>query len=150
MTGTPPSLDIHPILQITEALLAAVCPAVPALEVRGRRLSQSINQSIEPTPLTSQPPTPASRPTKIQYLDLSGCFMLGDSAIPLALQACPALRSLKLENCRKLTDATLRHVVEVGELWLCGAELVGRSHCGVHNLGGGGSPSTHSFVHPSI
>lgn len=48
-----------------------------------------------------------------QYLDLSGCFLLGDSAIPLALCACPGLRSLKLENCRKMTDAALDHVIEV-------------------------------------
>lgn len=47
-----------------------------------------------------------------KYLDLSGCFLLGDSAVPIALSACPGLRSLKLENCRKMTDAALGHVVE--------------------------------------
>lgn len=51
--------------------------------------------------------------TPEQYMDLSGCFLLGDSVIPVALTACPALRSLKLEGCRKMTDAALGHVVKV-------------------------------------
>lgn len=39
--------------------------------------------------------------------------MLVDSALPLFLDKCPVLKSIKLENCRKLTDVAIDHMVQV-------------------------------------
>jgi len=106
---------------MTESLLEQVCAIIPALEVSlwpGN--TELLAPSLTPFLLPSLPP---SLP---QCLDLSACFSLTDSALPLALSHCPSLKILKLENCRKLTDAAFDHIVKVRKEWKEGGREGGK------------------------
>jgi F-box/leucine-rich repeat protein 2/20 len=43
----------------------------------------------------------------LRLLDLSGCFRISDEGLSHVLKACSELTEISLENCRKLTDASL-------------------------------------------
>ena len=41
---------------------------------------------------------------QLTHLDVSGCFPVDDDVVSELLDLCPALQSLCIRNCRKLTD----------------------------------------------
>lgn len=47
-------------------------------------------------------------------MDLAGCFYIRDESVGLLLERCPLVERLRLRNCRKLTDVTLKHVIRKG------------------------------------
>eukprot|EP01041_Mallomonas_annulata_P001887 gene1887-3659_t len=54
---------------------------------------------------------------RCQYLadlDISGCFQVTDETIGEILRKRPGLKLINFRNCRKVTDLSLRHVVEYG------------------------------------
>lgn len=47
-------------------------------------------------------------------MDLTGCFYIRDESVELLLERCPFIVRLCVRNCRKLTDASLNHVIRKG------------------------------------
>jgi hypothetical protein len=49
--------------------------------------------------------------TSLTHLDATDCSKLPDSVFALLAEQCHNLKSLRLRNCRKLTNATLNAIV---------------------------------------
>jgi hypothetical protein len=50
----------------------------------------------------------------LRELSLSGCFKIEDKGVLQVLQGCASLTLLNLENCRKLSDVSLTHMIHHG------------------------------------
>jgi Leucine Rich repeat len=49
--------------------------------------------------------------SKLQYLSLTGCYLIDDNCIGRLARACPQLQHLELERCRGISDSGMAHAI---------------------------------------